>query len=191
MHLHTWNQHVETITGLLKAVVCSDRDGMPVDVQAGFDQWKVATLLLRERRGTIFLIGNGASASMASHMAADLAKNAHVHTEVFFDVSLLTAISNDLGYEKVFSEPLARRCNPCDMLVAISSSGRSPNVLAAARVANEQGLSVITLTAMAANNPLRHLGTLNFYIAADTFSAAESCHAAILHHWMDRVEIKV
>jgi len=189
MSQHSWNQHVETISGLLRAVVCSDRDGRPLDVQVAFEQWQAATLLLRERRGTIFLVGNGASASMASHMSADLAKNAHLHTEVFSDVSLITAISNDLGYDQVFSEPLARRCNPCDMLVAISSSGRSPNVLAAVKVANEHGLTVVSLTAMASTNPLRRAGSINLYVPADTYSAAESCHAAILHHWMDMVEI--
>ena len=190
MSQQSWNQHVETITGLLRAVMCSDREGRPVDIQSAFEQWQAATVRLRECRGTIFLVGNGASASMASHMAADLAKNAHLHTEVFSDVSLITAISNDLGYDQVFAEPLARRCNPCDMLVAISSSGRSPNVLAAVKVANEHGLTVVSLTAMAAENPLRRAGTLNLYVQATTYSAAESCHATILHHWMDMVEIR-
>lgn len=190
MSQHSWTQHVETICGLLTKVECTDRNGRQAPIQSGFDEWKAATLRLRERRGTVFLIGNGASASMASHMAADLAKNAHLHTEVFSDVALLTAISNDLGYDKVYSEPLSRRCNPCDMLVAISSSGRSPNVLAAVNVANEHALTVVTLTAMSPGNPLRHSGTLNLYVPATTYSAAESCHAAILHHWMDMVEIR-
>ena len=79
--------------------------------------------LAPEKNGnTLYLVGNGASASMASHMAADLDKNARVHTEVFTDPALITAIANDLDYTQVFSEPLRRRMSPGDMLVAISSS---------------------------------------------------------------------
>jgi len=128
------------------------------------------------------------SASMASHLAADLAKNARVHTEVFSDLSLITAISNDMGYAHVFSEPLSRRARVGDMLVAISSSGRSPNILAAVRAAQKCRMKVVTLSAMKTGNPLRRCGTLNVYVPAATYGFAESCHAVILHHWMDQVE---
>ena len=86
---------------------------------------------IRNARRTIYLVGNGASASMASHMASDLSKNAGLHTHVFSDPSLLTAISNDIGYEDVFALPLKGRAVKGDMLVAISSSGKSPNILKA------------------------------------------------------------
>ncbi len=66
---------------------------------------------------------------MASHAAADLAKNAQIHTEVFSDLSLITALGNDMGYENVFVEPLRQRICPGDMLVAISSSGQSRNII--------------------------------------------------------------
>ena len=126
---------------------------------------------------------------MASHFAADLAKNARIYTQVFSDASLLTAVSNDLSYEKVFSEPLRWRGQKGDMLVAISSSGRSPNVLNAVEVARSLNFSIITLSAMKADNPLRGLGDLNLYVAAETYGYAETCHAALLHRWMDSVEI--
>jgi D-sedoheptulose 7-phosphate isomerase len=74
------------------------------------------------------------------------------------------------------------------MLVAISSSGRSPNILAAVAVANRLALTVVTLSAMAPDNPLRASGSLNVYVPAETYGYAESCHAAILHHWMDTIE---
>ncbi len=152
-------------------------------------QWKEATLHLRDKGRTLYLIGNGASASMASHMAADLAKNGHIHTEVFSDLSLITAISNDLGYERVFSEPLSRRARAGDMLVAISSSGRSPNVLSAVTAARRKALTIVTLSAMDPDNPLRSAGTLSFYVPARTYGCAETCHAAVLHHWMDLVDV--
>ena len=74
------------------------------------------------------------------------------------------------------------------MLVAISSSGSSPNVLKVIVTAKECGMHVITLSAMRGDNPARSAGNINAYVSADTYGAAETCHAAILHHWMDSVE---
>jgi D-sedoheptulose 7-phosphate isomerase len=184
-----WSDHVGELCGHLKALSCRNAEGQETDPEDGLQQWRKLALDLRAHRGTVYLVGNGASASMASHMAADLAKNAQLHTQVFSDLSLITAISNDMGYEHVFSEPLSRRAQAGDMLVAISSSGESRNVLAAVDVANKHGMFVITLSAMKEDNSLRKAGRLNFYVPAPTFGYAESCHAAILHHWMDMVEV--
>lgn len=170
---------------LLSNLDCTDRAGQTLEVDAGFRTWKSAAETCRRDRRTIYLIGNGASASMASHFSADLAKNAHLHTEVFSDLSLVTAIANDMGYEHVFSEPLSRRAAEGDMLVAISSSGRSPNVLAAVEVARAHRLMVVTLSGMDAGNPLRKTGDLNFYLPAQSYGYAETGHFSILHHWMD------
>ena len=183
-----WEQYTLSLAALLQALSFRRTDGLEIGVEKGFRQWQDLTRQVRRNRGTIFMIGNGASASMASHLAADLAKNARLHTEVFSDLSLITAISNDMGYEHVFSEPLSRRARAGDMLVAISSSGRSSNILAAVRVARQCRLNVVTISAMKAGNPLRKCGVLNVYVPAATYGFAESCHAAILHHWMDRVE---
>ncbi|OGV61835.1 MAG: hypothetical protein A2498_11005 [Lentisphaerae bacterium RIFOXYC12_FULL_60_16] len=184
-----WKAHVEELNRVLSGLYTTGQAGRALDADDAFLRWQAMTVRLRNNRGTIFLVGNGASASMASHMAADLAKNGQLHTEVFSDLSLVTAISNDMGYDHVFSEPLSRRCRKGDMLVAISSSGRSPNVLKAADLARRRGLNVITLSAMKPGNPLRGKGMLNFYVPASTYGYAESCHAAILHHWMDMVEV--
>jgi D-sedoheptulose 7-phosphate isomerase len=164
-----------------------NNDEEEIEASKGFKLWAEYTLGVREKRKTVFLIGNGASASMASHVAADLAKNAHIHTEVFSDLSLITAIANDISFEEVFAEPLRRRMTPGDMLVAISSSGQSTNILRAAGEAKNLGGIVVTLSAMKYDNPLRKQGILNFYLPAETYSLAETCHAAILHHWIDEM----
>jgi D-sedoheptulose 7-phosphate isomerase len=180
-----WNKHVRDIGELLSALSCTTHTGKSLTPDEGFHEWKLAAESCRIARRAIYLIGNGASASMASHFAADLAKNAQLHTEVFSDLSLVTAIANDMGYEHVFSEPLSRRAMEGDMLVAISSSGRSPNVLAAVKVARAQRLTVVSLSGMDGNNPLRSAGDLNFYVPATSYGYAETCHSSILHHWMD------
>jgi D-sedoheptulose 7-phosphate isomerase len=186
----TWQQDIDELHALLGGISFRDGARRDMNIDQGFARWRDLTVELRDANGTIYLIGNGASASMASHFAADLAKNGHLHTEVFSDLSLITAISNDISYEQVFAEPLRRRGRKGDMLVAISSSGRSPNILAAVEVARDLGMTVVTLSGMKADNPLRSLGALNAYVAASNYGMAEKCHAAILHRWMDLVEIR-
>lgn len=75
---------------------------------------------------------------------------------------------------------------PGDILVAISSSGKSINILNAVQTTKKLGGRVITLSAMSADNPLRKAGELNFYIPAQSYGMAETCHAALLHYWIDR-----
>ncbi len=183
----SWNQCTDQIHACLNALSIRDAAGQEQPIDQAYDLWKQWTIDIRQQRRIIYLIGNGASASMASHLSADLAKNAHVNTQVFSDLSLLTAIANDLSYEEVFAEPLRRRMQSGDLLVAISSSGGSPNILRAAEVARERGGKIVTLSAMAADNPLRKTGDLNIHIPAATYGMAESGHAAILHYWMDLV----
>jgi len=185
-----WCQYVERLSCLLGEVSFQDADDLELQPDQGFELWCELTRQVRDQRRTVYLIGNGASASLASHMGADLAKNAHVHTQVFTDLALVTAVSNDMGYECVFTEPLRRMASRGDMLVAISSSGRSPNVLSAANVAREMGLIVVTLTGADPENPLRACGDLNAYVPAPTYGQAETCHGALLHHWMDMLDLE-
>lgn len=181
-----WLNHIKELNRIMNDLSVFKNDGDETSIDSGFLLWKKLTMTIREEKKTIFLIGNGASASMASHVATDLAKNARVRTEVFSDLSLITAIANDMGYENVFAEPL--RCNMCtgDMLVAISSSGQSQNIIRAVEEANKLGGFTVTLSAMKRENTLRSMGMINFYIPADTYGMAETCHAAILHYWIDQ-----
>ena len=185
----SWQTDVDKLHKLLSEVSFRDIKGKELGADTGFSHWQNLTTELRNNSNTIYLVGNGASASMACHLATDLAKNACIYTRVFSDASLLTAVSNDICYEKVFSEPLRWMGQKGDMLIAISSSGRSLNVLNAAEVARNLNFSIVTLSAMKADNPLRALGDLNLYVAAETYGDAETCHAALLHRWMDSVEI--
>jgi D-sedoheptulose 7-phosphate isomerase len=190
MSKRTWNHQTAELARILGQLRFSDESGTALPADEGFNRWRKLTLDLRDRRGTVYLIGNGASASMASHFAADLAKNARLSTQVFSDLSLLTAISNDMGYDHVFAEPLRRRGQKIDMLVAISSSGKSPNILSAVEIARELGITVVTLSGMSPTNPLQSRGALNLYVPADSYSMAESCHAAALHWWIDLVQME-
>lgn len=185
--MEDWDSNISDLTRCLESLSVSDGGGALLEPRDAFGRWRDLTLQIREASNTIFLIGNGASASIASHIAADLAKNAHLNTRVFTDLSLITAVANDLCYEEVFAEPLRWVMKRGDMLVAISSSGRSANILRAGREARNLGGLVVTVSAMKPTNPLRSLGTLNFYIPAATYGLAETGHAAILHFWVDQM----
>ena len=182
-----WISNIDILDSHLRLLSIRDSAGQEIDPDNAFRKWRDYSLHIREQRKTVYLIGNGASASMASHVSADLAKNAYIHAQVFSDLSLITSIANDLGYEDVFAEPIRRRMLEGDMLITISSSGQSPNILRAAEEANSRGGLVITLSSMNPENSLRKQGILNCYIPADNYGMAETCHAAILHYWIDQV----
>jgi D-sedoheptulose 7-phosphate isomerase len=134
----------------------------------------------------IYFIGNGASAMMASHFAADACKNAGLSAMAFNDASLLTAIGNDVTFDEIFALPLGRLARAGDLVVAISSSGNSPNILRALDQARSMAMQIVTLTGKGADNRARARGDLNFYVPADRYGWVECAHQLILHYWLDQ-----
>ncbi|MFH0902079.1 MAG: SIS domain-containing protein [Pseudomonadota bacterium] len=141
----------------------------------------------RTGRNTIFLVGNGGSSAVAEHIAIDLTKNAGLKALAVSGTPMLTTFSNDYGYENVFAKAIEIFAREGDILVAISSSGTSRNITNACRVAKEKGLKVITLSGFKANNPLRSMGHLNFWIDSEAFGFLETLHGLILHYINDSV----
>ena len=119
-----WREQVNLLAECLNGLCTTVEQDVHIETDQALDLWCDTTEVVRQAERVIYLIGNGASASMASHFAADLAKNADLHTQVFTDTSLMTAIANDLSYDMVFVAPLRRRLKAGDMVVAISSSGQ-------------------------------------------------------------------
>lgn len=138
--------------------------------------------------GTIYFIGNGGSAGIAVHMAADFQKAGGFRTRTFYDPSLITCMGNDYGYEYVFSRPLKIYAQPCDVLTAISSSGNSANILNATDVVKEHGCRIVTLSGFAPNNMLRAKGDVNLYIPSYRYGIVESLHNLFLQQVMDEIE---
>ena len=135
--------------------------------------------------GKVILIGNGGSAAIASHQAVDLWKNGGIPAIAFNDSSLLTCISNDYGYEHVFEKPIEMFAGSSDVLIAISSSGRSQNILRAVDTARSKNCTVITLSGFKADNPLQKKGRLNFYVPSESYGFVELSHLAICHFMAD------
>ena len=185
--MQSYDSYRTSLAGALAALSVTDGSGAPVGTEAGFERWTHWTAELRRQRRTNYFVGNGASATMASHMAADGAKNAGFRALAFNDAGLLTAAGNDNGFDETFAIPLRRFGEPGDMLTTISSSGNSPNIVRAIGAAREFGLRIVTLSGMKPDNRSRQMGDLNFYIPAQTYGLVESAHATVLHCWLDQV----
>jgi D-sedoheptulose 7-phosphate isomerase len=133
----------------------------------------------------IFFVGNGGSNSICSHMYEDFAKIGGFRTYAFSDAALITCFANDYGYENAMKEWLKIYIEPGDLLVAISSSGNSPNICNAAALAKEKGAGLITLSGFNPGNKLRALGDINFYIECSNYGVVECFHQVILHAVLD------
>ena len=134
----------------------------------------------------MYFAGNGGSAMIASHMAADASKNGGLRGVAFNDAALLTAVSNDITFEDVFALPLARLGRRGDLLMTISSSGNSPNIVRALETARRIGMHLVTLSGKQPQNRSRALGDLNFYVPADRYGWVECAHQLIIHYWFDQ-----
>lgn len=137
--------------------------------------------IAHDNRGKLIFVGNGGSAAIASHMATDWLKNGGYRALCFNDGAQLTCIGNDLGYEQSFALPLERFAERRDLVFVISSSGRSPNIIAAVNAAQSKGATVVTLSGFDAANPLRAMGRLNFYVPWSDYGIVECAHLAIVH----------
>jgi D-sedoheptulose 7-phosphate isomerase len=159
-------------------------NGMPASTIGGVAE----TLLDCHRRGgTIYFIGNGGSAATASHWVCDLAKGVRGGRQPSFraisltdNMPLVTAWGNDTSYERVFAEQLAPLARPGDLVVLISASGNSPNMLLAAQTARVARAATIALTGRSGGR-LRNLVDLNVRVPSDVIEQVEDVHVMIAH----------
>lgn len=133
----------------------------------------------------IFWIGNGGSAAIAEHSSLDYFRTGNIKTQAFNDAPLVTCLGNDFGYPSVFQKPIEVYAEPDDMLVAISSSGKSVNILNGVTAAKQKGSFVITFSGFAPDNPLRNMGDINFYVPASHYGYVELIHGVLCHSFLD------
>lgn len=128
----------------------------------------------------VIFAGNGGSAALASHCAVDFTKQAGVRGVNFNEPDLITCLANDYGYEHWLRKALEFYADAGDLVVLVSSSGASRNMVNAGRHALDHGLPLVTFTGFAADNPLRRLGSLNFWVDSRTYNIVEMTH----HIWL-------
>jgi phosphoheptose isomerase len=150
---------------------------------------RAAELLLEAHAAgaTVFSCGNGGSASIANHLQCDHLKGVRTETDLTprvlslnSNVELLTAVANDLGYEEIFAYQLQSQSRPGDVLVAISSSGRSDNIVRALRWANEHGLRTIALTGFSGGEA-RKVADVAVHVDCTNYGVIEDLHQAVVH----------
>lgn len=139
----------------------------------------------------VFTLGNGGSSSTASHMAADLAKNtigANMHRfrimSLNDNVSIMTALANDLSFENVFAEQLINHIRAGDVLLVVSASGNSPNVLKAMRYARSRSAEVAGLLGFD-GGAARRLADIALVVPSNHYGVVENAHLVINHILVD------
>lgn len=128
----------------------------------------------------VLVAGNGGSAAMASHVCVDLVKAAEIRAVNFNEADLITCFANDYGYENWVSRAIEAYADKGDVIILISSSGQSENIINAAKKANEMDLSLITLSGFLSSNPLRNFGDINFWLDSNQYNYVEMTH----HIWL-------
>jgi D-sedoheptulose 7-phosphate isomerase len=184
--LEPWPVYLAAASAGLLELTVTGADGRALAVEDGFARWVQITRDGQTRGQHLYLAGNGASAMMASHFAADACKNAGLSAMAFNDAAMLTATANDVAFEEVFALPLRRLARTGDLLIVISTSGNSPNILRAVEAATSMSIQIVTLTGMSADNRARALGHLNFYVPSRRYGWVECAHQLVLHYWIDQ-----
>ena len=132
------------------------------------------------KKSKIYIVGNGGSSSIASHVSVDFAKVAGVPSDTFNNANLITCFANDFEYENWVTESIKSYCDKNDLIILISSSGNSKNIVNAANYCKNNKINLITFSGFLSDNPLSKLGKVNFHIESNNYNYIEMSHHIIL-----------
>ena len=175
---HDW------LVNLNKSVLASfcKKDNQEIDIKRGLPAAMALFDRTVEKNASIFWVGNGGSSAMCSHLAQDALNKLGAKSIYLGDTALMTCMANDFGYENVYTRPLEVMAGPGDLLIAISSSGNSANIVNSADLAIRKNMTLITLSGFKKDNKLwNHKSDLSFFIEADLYGIVELGHEALLH----------
>ena len=179
------HRYFTTLSDHLSQTAVTSASGDALDIAEAVNRVMAWARAAHAAGNKLIFVGNGGSAAIASHMATDYSKNGDVRSLALNDSSMLTCLGNDLGYDWVFAKQIELHARAGDVVIVISSSGRSPNILNAVRAARAVECTVVTFSGFTADNPLRALGDINFYIASDRYGFVEIGHLTICHAILD------
>ena len=171
--------------------------GADSSIQRAWEDWvRRAVDGYNKAEFKIYFCGNGGSAADAQHLAAELSGRFEVDRPPLFaealhvNTSYLTAVANDYGYDKVYERAVRAFLQKGDMLVALSTSGRSPNILNAAKTAQENGAIVVALTGQA-ENPLQAVSDICLAVPSQRTARIQEMHMLLGHLFCQAVEREV
>lgn len=179
------NDYLDEFVRLLHNVRITTASGGQPGYDAGMERIVEMFWQCRENRRSVFFCGNGGSAGIAQHMTADYMKNGGIRAHSLYEQTTLTCISNDYTYEAVFSKQLELMAGRGDLLVAISSSGESENIVNAIQTMRMLDGTVITLTGFQEKNRISTMGDVNFYVPKRHYGMVESIHNMLLQQIVD------
>tara|TARA_B110000503_G_scaffold119696_1_gene181711 strand:- start:68 stop:655 length:588 start_codon:yes stop_codon:yes gene_type:complete len=129
-----------------------------------------------KKSGKILIFGNGGSAAIASHVSVDLTKNARIRAMNFNEADLITCFSNDYGYDRWIEKTIDFYADKKDIIILISSSGQSRNMINACRAAKKKRIKVISFTGHSKNNPLSKLSKISLWVNSKAYNYIENIH---------------
>ena len=135
---------------------------------------------IKKNKKKVILAGNGGSAAMASHVSVDLTKMCKIRAINFNEADLLTCFANDYGYENWVKKAVSFHADKGDLLICISSSGSSKNIINGAKYAKKIGCKVVTLTGFNKTNPVKKIGNINLWLNSKNYNFIEMIH----HTWL-------
>ncbi len=174
---------------LVQNSVCTDDNAASMALDAGIGRISRLLRATRQNAGNVYIVGNGGSAAVASHIANDLCNVAELRAMSLLDHTALTCFANDYGYENVYSHRLERIARADDVLIAVSSSGASENIVRASTTMRRLGGVIVSLSGFEPDNPLRASGNVNLWIDSTDYGLVEIGHLFMLHHLVDHIRL--
>lgn len=179
--------YLDKIKDLLDHIAITDGKSERYEYSDGIDKIVEILKICKIQKGCLYICGNGGSAGIAQHMTADFLKNGGIRTYNMYGQSTITCISNDLTYEYVFCKQLEMLAECNDILIAISSSGESENIIRAIQEMRKVKGKVITFTGFLEENRIKRMGDINIYVPAERYGMVESIHNLILQQMVDEI----
>lgn len=185
MVMNYYNNYTNTISdGLRKTLFLNGKE--IISPELFFENINELLSKLNELKNRIFFFGNGASAAFANHMALDFSKNGKILSRSLSDSAMLTALSNDFSYEEAFVEFLKLEgVNENDLVVTISSSGNSPNIVKVLEYCNVNQIKSLGLSGLKDDNKSITLADYSIYVPMKTYGMVECIHQIFLHLILD------
>ena len=144
---------------------------------------------IQNEKGKIIIAGNGGSASIAAHICVDLNKEFSINAVNFNETNLITCFANDYGYENWLKKALEIFCDKKDLVILISSSGKSPNIINAANYIKKKKIRLVTFSGFSKNNKLKKSGLVNFWCQSNSYNFVEMSHYVWLVSVVDFLKV--
>jgi D-sedoheptulose 7-phosphate isomerase len=183
--MNYFDKYIEYISiGLKTSQFISN--SIETDSQFFFNEIKNILQSLKKNKNKIYFFGNGASAAFANHMALDFSKNGKILARSLSDSALLTALSNDYSYENAMVEFLKiEGVTEADLIITISSSGNSPNIVSVLNYCKENNIKSLALSGLKKDNKSISLADYSIYVPMKTYGMVECIHQIFLHLILD------